>query len=363
MKRERQQTRERMGAKAARQEGDGAELSGRRFFFSYLRDHRRGIFLYAAFCGIFAAVFALYHLPVAAVGYPFLLCGALGLAVFWRDSRRLYKNRTLLKRLEVFQGGAEEILHMLDELPEPESAAEADYQAILRRLCEKQAEQTALLNRRYSEMIDYYTVWVHQIKTPIAAIRLNLQNEDSDFARLVAEDLQRIEQYVEMVMAFLRLDSESTDYVFRTCSLDEILRQAVRKFAAQFIRRGLTLIYEPIGAAVVTDEKWLCFVVEQLLSNALKYTRTGGIRIELEAPKTLCIRDTGIGIAPEDLPRIFEKGYTGYNGRTDKKASGLGLYLCRRVCENLGYKIWAESEPGRGTAVFINLNQEEMRTE
>ncbi len=363
MKREKQQARDRTEAAAAQQDGGGAELSGRRFFFSYLRYHRRGIFLYAVFCGIFAAVFALYHLPVAAVVYPSLLCGALGLAVFWRDSRRLYKDYSLLKRLETFQGSAEELLHMLDALPEPESAAEAGYQAILRQLCEEQAEQTALLNRRYREMIDYYTVWVHQIKTPIAAIRLNLQNEDSDFARLVAEDLQRIEQYVEMVMAFLRLDSESTDYVFRACDLDGILRQAVRKFAAQFIRRGLTLTYEPVGATVITDEKWLCFVVEQLLSNALKYTRTGGIRIGLKAPKTLCIRDTGIGIAPEDLPRIFEKGYTGYNGRTDKKASGLGLYLCRRVCENLGYRIWAESEPGRGTSVLIDLSQEETRPE
>ena len=108
----------------------------------------------------------------------------------------------------------------------------------------------------------------------------------------------------------------------------------------------------------MTDEKWLRFVVEQVLSNALKYTREGSISIYLEAPRTLVIRDTGIGIAPEDLPRIFEKGFTGYNGRSDQKASGLGLYLCRRVCAKLGHTITAESVPDQGTAIRIGLEQQ-----
>ncbi len=213
------------------------------------------------------------------------------------------------------------------------------------------------MERRYEEMIDYYTVWAHQIKTPIAAIRLNLQSEDSDFSRLVAEEMQRIEQYVEMVMAYLRLDSRSTDYVFADCALDGIIRQALRKFASQFIRRNLRLEYEPLSFSVVADEKWLSFVVEQVLSNALKYTPSGSVAVYMETPGILCVRDTGIGIAPEDLPRIFDRGYTGYNGRSDRKASGLGLYLCRRICGNMGFSISAESEPGKGTVVRIDLRQ------
>ena len=152
----------------------------------------------------------------------------------------------------------------------------------------------------------YYTLWAHQIKTPIASIRLNQQNEDSEFSRRVAEDLQRIEQYVDMVLAFLRLDSDSTDYVFMEYDLDGIVRSAVKKFSTQFIRRRINLVYEPLGKKVVTDEKWLSFVVEQVLSNALKYTPSGTVGIYIEEPTTLCISDTGIGIAPEDLPRIFE---------------------------------------------------------
>lgn len=146
-------------------------------------------------------------------------------------------------------------------------------------------------------------------------------------------------------------------YVFRECDLDEIVKDAVKKFSAEFIGRKLRLVYAPLHTAVVTDEKWLSFVIEQVLSNALKYTPSGSITISLVGEKTLRIQDTGIGIAPSDLPRIFENGYTGFNGRLDKRASGLGLYLCRRVCTQLGHSITASSVIGEGTAIDIDLSQ------
>ena len=220
------------------------------------------------------------------------------------------------------------------------------------------------MNRSYSDMVDYYTVWAHQIKTPIASMRLTLQNEDSELSRKVSEDLFRIEQYVEMVLCYLRLDSDSTDYVIRNLDLDNLIRQAVRRYSGQFIRRKIRLKYQPVHAQVISDEKWLQFVVEQVLSNAVKYTPSGGtVTIDLETPKTLCIRDTGIGIAPEDLPRVFERGYTGYNGRSDKKASGIGLYLCRRICHNLGHRITANSSPDSGTVIRIYLDQKKLEIE
>ena len=180
----------------------------------------------------------------------------------------------------------------------------------------------------------------------------------------MGEDLFRIEQYVEMVLAFLRLDAESTDYVLAPCDLDAVVRQAVRRFSSPFIRKGISLRYEPLRATALTDEKWLQFALEQVLSNALKYTPPGGtIAIDLEAPLTLCVRDTGIGIAPEDLPRVFEKGFTGYNGRTDKKASGIGLYLCRRILRALNHDIEINSAPGAGTVVRIRLQTRQGRLE
>ena len=134
-----------------------------------------------------------------------------------------------------------------------------------------------------------------------------------------------------------------------------LLRQAVRKFARMFILKKITLDFQETGKTVLTDEKWLLFVVEQVLSNAVKYTKSGGVTISLEND-ALMISDTGIGIAPEDLPRIFEKGYTGCNGRADMKASGIGLYLCRRICRALGHTISAESS-GSGTTVSIGLGR------
>jgi hypothetical protein len=206
-------------------------------------------------------------------------------------------------------------------------------------------------------MVEYYTVWAHQIKTPIASMRLHLQNEDSALSRKLISDLHRIEQYVEMVLTFLRLNAKSTDYLIKELDLDTIVKKEIKKFSTDFIDRKLSLVYKPLHTTVISDEKWLSFVIEQIISNALKYTSSGAITISLEKEKTLRIQDTGMGIAPEDLPRIFENGYTGHNGRKDQKSSGIGLYLCHRICANLGHTITVQSTVGVGTAVDINLFQ------
>ena len=328
-----------------------------KLFAQYLKQRWRGIAVAILFCFIFAATFALYHLPIEAVFYPASICGALGLMLLGIDFRRVLTKHKKLERIRTITDA------MAENLPKVEGMEDADYQQIIQLLADEQAQFRTAMNQRYEDMVAYYTIWAHQIKTPIASMRLTLQNEDSALSRKLSGDLFRIEQYVEMVLMFLRLDSDSTDYVIREQDLDAIVRQAVRKFAGEFIARKLQLVYEPLNAKVITDEKWLSFVIEQVLSNALKYTPSGSITISLEAPKTLCIRDTGMGIAPEDLPRIFEKGYTGYHGRADKKASGIGLYLCKRICNNLGHKISAESAPDVGTIIHIDLNQYKLIAE
>ena len=328
-----------------------------KFFAAYLKQRRMGIAVFILCCLIFLCAFALYHLPTGAVWYPALVCALLGALFLGFDIQRAYRKHRRL--LEMQRLSAE----MMGEFPDTATLEDADYQQIIQGLQEEQRQLENQMNLRYSDMVEYYTIWAHQIKTPIASIRLNLQNEDSAFSRKIAEDLFRIEQYVEMVLCYLRLDSNSTDYVIKDYSLDAIVKQAVKKFASQFIRRKIRLEYEPLDTWVLTDEKWLLFVLEQVLSNALKYTESGTITIDLEAPKTLCIRDTGIGIAPEDLPRIFEKGYTGYNGRSDKKASGIGLYLCRRICGNLGHTITANSSLDSGTVIRIQLEKRKLEME
>lgn len=306
---------------------------------------------------IFLASFLLYHLPAGAVLYPAALCAAIGLLCAAMDFFRQKKKYEMITAIHTLADLG------IQKLPQIRGMEDEAYQEIIRCMEQEQSEIREGFETRYAEMMDYYTLWAHQIKTPISAMRLTLQNEDSLLSRRLMGELLRIEQYVEMVLVFLRLDSKTTDYLFAEYRLDDIIRQAVKKFAGEFIARKLRLEYEPADVTVVTDEKWLSFVIEQVLSNALKYTPSGTITISVEKEKVLCIRDTGMGIAPEDLPRIFEKGYTGYQGRQDKRASGIGLYLCRRICGNLGHGIRAESVPEQGTAIYIDLNQVKTRYE
>lgn len=326
-------------------------------FLKYMKQRWRAIAVAAIFSLIFVASFALYHLPIKAVVYPVALCVVLGLILMFVDFQRVKQKHQVLKSVQ----GMTDVI--AGAFPRMEGIEDEDYQKIIHLISAEHNDYSADTTRRYSEMIDYYTVWAHQIKTPIASMRLQLQNEDSALSRKLSADLFRVEQYVEMVLMFLRLDSESTDYVIKEYDLDMIIKQAVKKFASEFIGRKLSLVYEPTNTTVITDEKWLSFVIEQVLSNALKYTHSGSIFITLESDKKLKIRDTGIGIAPEDLPRIFENGYTGYNGRRDKKASGIGLYLCKRICNNLGHGITAESIVDEGTTICIDLAQADLEVE
>lgn len=325
-----------------------------KFLISYLNYRKKVILVFLIFAVIFSVSFALYHLPLGAVLYPLALCLLVALIFVIRDFNNIRKTHKDLKKIKKLT------VYGMEFLPEAKNEIEKDYGDVANILFEENKQIRLKMEERYNEMIDYYTMWAHQIKTPIAAMRLNLQNEDSDFSRRLTEDLQRIEQYVEMVLCYLRLDSNSSDYVIREYDIDSIVRQGIKKFASQFIRKKIKLDYRPSDLKVVTDEKWLLFVIEQVLSNSLKYTNQGSISVYVNENSELCIQDTGIGIAPEDLPRIFEKGYTGYNGRSDKKASGIGLYLCKRICKNLGHEITASSVLGKGTTIKINLNQKKI---
>ena len=328
-----------------------------RMLGKYIKLHRKVVVVYFLFALIFTALFAMWKLTVAPVLYGTALGLFAAVIIWFRDYMDFCRKHRELSSL------VEEIKITDSHFPRADGLIEHDYQAVLRSIYEDRQQITNQMNYQYRDMMEYYTTWVHQIKTPIAAMRLQLQGEDSERSRELLEELQRIEQYVEMVLTYLRLDSGSTDYVLKNYDLDDIVRQAVRKYASQFIRKRIRLIYGSLSCQVLTDEKWLLFVIEQVLSNALKYTRSGEIEITVEAPKTLCIRDTGIGIAAEDLPRIFEKGFTGYNGRSDKKASGIGLYLCRRICGRLNHKMTVTSEVDVGTEVRIALDRKALEVE
>lgn len=327
------------------------------FFKMYLKERMKYILLTVMLIGLFSFTLLLMNVPAKALLYPVLLCLFLGLLVLVTDCAIAKSRKNERANLDKIT------LSVIDSMPEAHSEEVRDYQNAIRRLGNEYRNYVSESERKYENMMDYYTVWAHQIKTPISSMKLAFQGEDSTLSRRLSVDLFRIEQYVDMVLVYLRLDSEYTDYVFKECNMDEVIKNSVKKFASEFIGRKLSLEYEPEDVTVVSDSKWLGFVIGQIISNSLKYTETGGIKIYFKEPKILVIEDTGIGIAEEDLPRIFEKGYTGYNGRTDGSASGIGLYLCRRICGNLNIGIQAESEVGKGTRIILDLNQYKLKDE
>ena len=250
-----------------------------------------------------------------------------------------------------------------DILPKAESLEEEDYHELLGKMEAAFRKKKGEWDASRRDMDDYYATWVHQIKAPIAVMKVMLQQEDTPENRELSAELFRVEQYAEMALCYVRLGEGASDLVIQEYDLDTIIRKAVRKYAGQFIRRRIRLVYEGTAGRVITDEKWLSFIIEQLLSNAVKYTSEGSVTIAVEDGKKLSVTDTGIGISPEDMPRIFEKGYTGYNGRLDKKSTGIGLYLCRKAAEKLGHVLTAESEPGKGSRFTIDLESYPFRAE
>lgn len=325
-----------------------------KILWSYIRQYSLVAFTFLLFVGIFAGIFLLYDLNVEAVCYAGGLCAVTAFIFLSFHFYFFYKKHKQLLYVQT------QITLLLDELPSPSNLIEQDYQTMLNIFQKTRNAEITKWKSERRESVDFYTAWVHQIKAPIGAMRLLLQSEDTKENQELLSELFRIEQYTEMVLGYFRLESSSSDFVFQTYELDAIIRAVIRKFASQFVRKRIRLVYEGTESVVLTDEKWLTFILEQLLSNAIKYTEHGCITISVDEKQVLSIEDTGIGIAPEDLPRIFDKGFTGYNGRADKKATGLGLYLCKRAVEKLSHKIQAESEVGKGSTFRLFLASDEL---
>lgn len=327
-----------------------------KLYLQYLWTNRRTAAVLAVWAAIFCAVFWLYRIPVDTVLYAAILSAVFGFAVMtvhflrWRQH---YMQRERMMQAPCL---------LQDPLPEPDHLTEAQYQEMLQNLRALYTEQVNRTERERTDTIDYFTQWVHQIKTPVSVMRMILQAEDTDEHRALQTELFRVEQYAEMALAYTRLDSSSRDLVIRETPLDPVIRSAIRKYAPLFIRRKLRIIYDGTAESALTDEKWLQFILEQILSNAVKYTDTGSVTVTVSGQK-ICIADTGKGIAPEDLPRIFEKGYTGMLGRADKQATGIGLYLCKKAADRLNIGLTAESEYGSGSAFTLDLHSEARQFE
>ena len=297
-------------------------------------------------------MFYLYNLPLEALIYTGSFCFLAALIASISDYANYKESYKKLNFLE------QNILNDLDALPKSLDIRIDYYHKIIEKLYEELEKLTQENRQKNTDMVDYYSMWVHQIKTPIAAMNFLLDNEEVD-QKILQQELFKIERYVEMVLTYIRLDSISSDYVITKINLDEVVKDSVKKYATIFINKKIKLNYVSHETIVISDKKWLSFAFEQILGNSVKYSSASGeITIETCENK-LVIEDKGIGIKEEDLPRIFEKGFTGFNGRYEKKSSGLGLYLCKKTLDKLGHHIEISSKVGEGTRIEITFPKED----
>lgn len=274
------------------------------------------------------------------------------------DYREFKKKYELLKK----ELNVEQIYEY--EIPSEyyENVIEYEYIKLVNRLIcmlKQNNEDTASAAR---DLMDYYAVWAHQIKTPISAQKLLIQTMENgdiseDKIKQIKQEMFKIEMYVDCVMNYLRLEDMSNDFVFEGVSLEKSVKNVVKRLATQFIYKKISIQIDVSDRIIYTDKKWFEMILEQLLLNSLKYTDIKGKVAIYEQDGNIVIEDNGIGIRKEDIPRIMERGYTGLNGRMEKKSSGIGLYLCKKAGDKLGIEFEFGTEQNIGTKVHIKVEQ------
>lgn len=315
-------------------------LDWKQFFLAYLRSRSR-LFVYLL---SLAFLVLLFQFLFASLGiyflYFFLLCCFVTILFFTWD---------ILVEMQVYR---KELLYGEREAKSPLEIALAE------KLEAREMElyqQRSDAERKLTDLLDYYTLWVHQIKTPIAASQLLVAEvADRQLKQQLEQEIFKIDSYTNLVLQYLRLESFHDDLVLKQVQIEDLVKEIIRKYALFFIQKGLNVNLYDLDKEIVTDKKWLLVVIEQIISNSLKYTKEGGLEIYMEGQE-LCIKDTGIGIKNSDVLRVFERGFSGYNGRLTQQSSGLGLYLSKKISEELGHQIRIESEVGKGTIVRIQF--------
>lgn len=303
--------------------------------------------------GVFSFVYILGELP------KYFLIFSIELSLFIAGCFLLFKFSRYYKRIRLLERLDTDPIETLKQLSSTRDSSEVFFHLKIENLIEEiQQIKKESLQRSTSKM-DYFTLWLHQIKTPISAISLLMQRDtQSKFRHPMEQELLQIENYTHMALNYLKIEQSRSDLDFAQVSIDRVIKETVKKFSILFIYDRIQLDYQETDETALSDEKWLKVLVEQILSNSLKYTPEGGkIKIYMSPSKEgqLIIEDSGIGIRSEDLPRIFERGYSGFNGRIHEKSTGLGLFLSQEITKRLGHVILIESTVGKGTKVMIDL--------
>lgn len=205
---------------------------------------------------------------------------------------------------------------------------------------------------------EYLELWIHEIKIPLASARLIVENNKVGISSGMIEELKRVENLVEQVLFYVRSENVEKDYLVKECNLEQIVRDVVKENRRLFIYKKISLQLESLDVNVLTDMKWMIFILNQIVNNSLKYSKEKNAYIKISATRQadsvfLKIEDNGIGIATSDINSIFEKGFTGENGRKTYNSTGIGLYLCKSLCDKLNHQLVAQSKLNEGTKMTI----------
>lgn len=308
--------------------------------------------LFVMMSGMFLATFFLYDLTLT----PFMdgLLFVFFILVIWSlvDMRKMYKEHSMLQDI-IEQESVDNVLYQ--QLDIGDDMLNKDYQALLKKVSATNQHLEHQLVKEQQLLLDYYAMWSHQIKTPLAALQVLIETEPESTTK-IKNEISTIDGYLSMMLHYLKMTNLEDDLVLKKVELSSVVKKVIKKYRMFFIQKDLSVELVPFQKEIVTDEKWLLFVLEQLIFNSIKYTKIGGIKIEM-INDTLTITDSGIGILSQDLPRIFESGYTGFNGRGHQKATGLGLHMSQNIANHLGITLEISSEIGKGTVVGMTFSQ------
>ncbi|OPH49282.1 histidine kinase [Paenibacillus ferrarius] len=273
-----------------------------------------------------------------------------------------YYRKSFFNELQDLVGNTQ-VESAITSVPEPQSAEQALYLKLLKQLYLEQTNGTRKLQNEMKDHQNFVLSWIHEVKVPIAASRLIMENYSGKSAEHLVDkledELSKIDSYVEQALYYSRIDSFSRDYFIIEVPLQTIAKESVKRAAKLFINKRIRPNLEELHHTVNSDSKWLSYMVNQIVMNSLTYTPSGGsiafISEETEHDKRLIIQDSGLGISPADLGRVFDKGFTGSIGRTHYKSTGMGLYLAKQMALKLGHDLTIASVEGKGTAVTIHF--------
>ena len=234
------------------------------------------------------------------------------------------------------------------------------YYYLLKKASKSMREEINFIKDERSEYKEYIEQWIHEVKTPIAAIKLIEENNKTDISRVVLQELESLDRYVEQALFYARSEEVEKDYLIKEVFLKECINKVIIKNKYIFILNNIDIEIEDIGESIYCDSKWLEFIINQIIVNAIKYRSLKYSKVKIYTNNIkngvqLIIEDNGIGISEEEINRVFEKGFTGKKGRLNNKSTGIGLYLCKKLCCKLGLLIHIESKENLYTKVIITF--------